>query len=397
MVKLNNAKSLTYQQLDKVPSKPEVQELSRSDFDIKPYLRRSNIRASWQLFTTIAPVAGLWWVVARINQASISISFKGLAILPILILLALFSSRAFSLMHDCGHRSLFRSLWLNKTMAFFLGVLNAIPQKPWSLDHAFHHRHNGNWEIYRGPIDVITLTDYQKLSEINKFLYAFSRHWLMLFPGGFYYLVIKPRLTLIQVTLSFLWSIIEDFIGCLLKKDFANIFVFSGRFRSKNSGYGDTFVEIADLYANNFAVIIIWILMSRWLGAGLFWSCYSVVMTFSAAIFICIFFVQHNFKDSYAHGSYNWSSLLGAVEGSSNLEIPRCLNWFFADISFHSIHHLCDRIPNYHLRACHERNKHLLVNAKIITLTEIPHCFDYILWDSDLQRLTTIEKAKSSC
>ena len=41
---------------------------------------------------------------------------------------------------------------------------------------------------------------------------------------------------------------------------------------------------------------------------------------------------------SYANATAQWSSLRGAVEGSSNLKLPRVLNWFFADISFHSIH-----------------------------------------------------------
>ena len=104
-------------------------------------------------------------------------------------------------------------------------------------------------------------------------------------------------------------------------------------------------------------------------------------------------FVQHNFEGSYANGSDGWSSVNGALEGSSNLEISRLLNWFFADISFHSIHHLCDRIPNYNLRSCHFDNQTLLKNTKNIKLEDIPSCFKYILWDSQLNCLTTIKEA----
>ena len=128
--------------------------------------------------------------------------------------------------------------------------------------------------------------------------------------------------------------------------------------------------------------------MCKWLGAALFWTCYSIIMTASAAIFICIFFVQHNFKGSYANRTQGWSLLLGATEGSSNLLLPDLLNWFLADISFHSIHHLCERIPNYNLRACHNRNKHLLYKAKYLKLHDIPDCFKYILWDEDKQKLS---------
>ena len=374
----------------------EVNPVRRSDFVFTPFLRRSNLRASWQVLATLVPIGGLWCLIPKIDQVIPNTAAKVFALLPVLGILALLSSRAFSLMHDCGHSSLFRSRWLNRSMGFLLGGLNAIPQHPWSRDHAFHHLHNGNWEIYRGPIDVLTLQSYKELSERNKFFYVISRHWLMLFPGGFYYLIIKPRLALIQAIFDYIWSICGEFVDALRKKRFGSLFKFSTRLRSNNSGYGNTFWQLSDLIANNFVVVVSWLLMSRWLGVGLFWSCYSVVMTLSAAIFICLFFVQHNFKGSYASGTEDWSSLLGAVEGSSNLEIPRWLNWFFADISFHSIHHLCDRIPNYNLRACHVQNQELLSESMSLRLIDIPNCFDYILWDETLQKLTTVEKANST-
>ena len=371
-------------------------ELRRSDFFIKPFLQRSDLRASWQLITTIAPVAGLWWLVAIIDQSSISQPLKCFAFLPVLGLLALFSSRAFSLMHDCGHGSLFRTRRLNRLVGFLLGVLNAIPQHPWSRDHAFHHRHNGNWEVYRGPIDVLTLENFEALSKREKLIYAISRHWLMLFPGGFYYLVIKPRLTLIQASVVFICSLGTELLDNLRGKNLGGIFTFSSRLRSNYSGYGNTSEEIIDLIFNNLLVVLSWFLMSKWLGGVLFWSCYSIVMASSAAIFICIFFIQHNFRGSYASNTDNWSPLMGSVAGSSNLDLPGWVNWFFADISFHSLHHICDRIPNYNLRKCHFHNKHLLRNAMTLRLVDIPDCFDYILWDSQSQELTTIQTANRS-
>jgi omega-6 fatty acid desaturase (delta-12 desaturase) len=145
--------------------------------------------------------------------------------------------------------------------------------------------------------------------------------------------------------------------------------------------------------ANNVCVLTSWWLMSRWLGAGLFWSCYAIVMTCSAAIFICIFFVQHNFPDSYAHRTSDWSYFKGAIEGSSNLILPPILHWFSADIAFHSIHHLCERIPNYRLRACHEANQHLLKDCAYLRLSDLPRCFNLILWDSSQQRLVSMAEA----
>ena len=152
--------------------------MKRSDFYIAPYLRRSNARATWQLLSTFVPVALLWLIVQKIDLSSYSPFIKLCSLIPVVFLLALFSTRAFSLMHDCGHNSLFSSRWLNQSMGFCLGVLNAIPQNPWSRDHAFHHRHNGNWQIYRGPIDVLTVKDFQSRNFLNNILLLVAQYQL---------------------------------------------------------------------------------------------------------------------------------------------------------------------------------------------------------------------------
>jgi len=346
--------------------------LRRSDFEFEAYRKSDNRRAFLQVASTLLPVAALWWLVPQVLAGSVP---QRLLLLPILALLVLFSSRSFSLMHDCGHRSLFASRFLNQVFGFVFGVVNGIPEHPWSRGHAYHHNHNGNWDRYRGPSALLSLDQFRALSPFNQRLYAISRHPLMLLPGGFFYLVIKPRISLILA--------LVDRIASRLK----------GPGAAPAKRYQPTQAELADLVANNVLVLASWWAMAQWLGVGLFWSCYAIVMTFSAAIFICIFFVQHNYPGSYASGNEGWSYLEGAVSGSSNLELPWILNWFSADIAFHSIHHLCERIPNYRLRQCHERNAHLLVGAKRLRLSDIPGCFRFILWDSKDLRLISLADA----
>ncbi len=375
--------------------KTNKKEIRRSDFVIAPYLGRSDARATWQIISTIIPVGFLWFLIDWVNRTSSSALIKSLELGPIIFFLILLSSRTFSLMHDCGHNSLFKTSSLNKSVGFLLGVLNAIPQHPWSRGHAFHHKHNGNWDKYRGPSALLTLEDYESLPSLNKKIYAISRHPLMLFPGGFFYLIIKPRLTLAAGIIEFIYLFIKNMIENEESKTVEKSRGIVERIKSHKSNYWYTSGEFLDLTANNFLVILSWLLMSKWLGTGVFWSSYSIVMTISAAIFICVFFVQHNFNNSYAHGSNNWNYVKAAVEGSSNLDIPRWLNWFFADISFHSIHHLCERIPNYKLRECHYKNIDLLNEVKVLGLGDIPNCFDYILWDSKSESLTTIKGAKA--
>jgi omega-6 fatty acid desaturase (delta-12 desaturase) len=369
---------------------------------LEPFRRASDARAAWQLLNTLGPVALLWMLIGWIAHTPSVVAALPLPaplalpmlLLGPLVLLVLFSARTFSLMHDCGHESLFRSRWLNRAAGFLLGVINAIPQHPWARGHAFHHKHNGNWERYRGPSALVTLAHYRSLPAHQRWFYGFLRQPLMLIPGGFFYLVIKPRLALLLGSGEFLIRTGRALTDAVVARGWRGLAQLPALVRQHRSSYWYTSGELADLVANNVLVLTSWLLMAHWLGAGLFWSCYALVMAFSAAIFICIFFVQHNFEGSYAHGSADWNYLRGAIEGSSNLELPPILDWFSADIGCHSIHHLCERIPNYRLRACHERNATLLEGSRRLRLADIPGCFAYILWDDDGDRLVTVAEAE---
>jgi omega-6 fatty acid desaturase (delta-12 desaturase) len=380
---------------------PAAPPLRRTDFELSPYRNPSDARAAWQLLNTLGPVVLLWALIGWIAHTPGALAWLPvprplalpLALLPVLTLLVLFSARTFSLMHDCGHDSLFRHRWLNRVAGFLLGVINALPQHPWSRGHAFHHKHNGNWDRYRGPSALLTVARYRELTPRQRWFYGFLRQPLMLIPGGFFYLVIKPRLQLLLGAAEFVIKTSRALATGVVERGWRALAELPAMVRNHRSSHWYTAGELVDLVANNTLVIASWLLMAQWLGAGLFWSCYALVMSFSAAIFICVFFVQHNFEGSYAHGSDDWSYLRGAVEGSSNLELPAILHWFSADIGFHSIHHLCERIPNYRLRACHQRNAHLLSASRRLRLADIPGCFAYILWDDAGNRLVTLAQA----
>ena len=147
-------------------------KVNRSDFLIKPFLKRNNIRACNQIISTIFPIISIWLIVHQIIIQPFPLLIKGFLLVPFIVLLTLFSSRTFSLMHDCGHNSLFTKRKLNRFCGFLLGLVNGIPQKSWSIDHAFHHRNNGNWEIYKGPIDVLSLEDYNSLTKREQIFYC---------------------------------------------------------------------------------------------------------------------------------------------------------------------------------------------------------------------------------
>ena len=356
---------------------PATTTLQRSDFELKPFLERCNKIASWQIANTLIPYALLWWL------AVLSLRHQPLLLLPVLALMVLFLARCFSLMHDCGHHALFRNRSTNRWIGFLLGVVAGIPQLPWSKGHAFHHRHNGNWEKYKGPSALVSIATYKQFRPRQQALYRWLRHPLMLLPGGFFYLVIKPRLELI----AGLAELLPDAFASWRQNPHLSLTTILS---SHSSRWWHSPEEFRDLLLNNLAVITAWLAMASLLGTQTFWLIYAPVMACAAAIFICIFFVQHNFPGSYAHRSDNWDPLDGTLRGTSELDLPPVLNWFSADIGCHAIHHLCEAIPNYRLRACQEQNAHLLANVKRLRLQDIPGCFPYVLWDEVGGTLTTI-------
>ena len=363
--------------LDRPAAHPTPGSPKRTDFELKPFLDSNNWVGAWQIANTLVPYGLLWWLaVSCLRQGS-------WLLLPVLALMVLFLARCFSLMHDCGHNALFRDNATNRWVGFLLGIVAGIPQLPWSRGHAFHHRHNGNWEKYRGPAAVVSAKVYSGYSSTNKTLYRLLRHPLMLIPGGFFYLVIKPRIELLGGLVGLVPHCIKS-LGQSPVPSWREIVA------SHKTSWWHSPEEFVDLLFNNLAVVASWMVMARWLGAGTFWLIYAPVMACGAAVFICIFFVQHNFPGSYAHGNQDWKAMDGAMQGTSDLQLPALLNWFSADIGCHAIHHLCEAIPNYRLQACQKRNAHLLTGVKRLKLGDLPSCFDYILWDESAGRLTTV-------
>lgn len=353
-------------------------EVHKSEFVLSSYMRSDDIRAICQILNTVIPYMLLWWLAIQAALYSIWL------LLPILVLMTLFSVRCFSLMHDCGHYSLFRSKRINRLVGFILGVINAIPQYAWSRDHAYHHKTNGDWERYRGVADFLSTQEFSQLSPYDQRVYQILRHPIMTIPGGFFYLAIKPRLGFMAGIYDFAFHVItcwRTHPGMTLSEIIT----------SHQSKHWPSQAEFWDSLLNNVCVVAGWVILSSLLGPGLFLSLYSIVLTFSAVIFISVFFVQHIYEGSYAHQTAGWNYLLGAIEGSSYLELPGVLKWFTASIGFHNIHHLSERIPNYHLEACHQKNLYLLASVRTLHLSDILGCSKFILWDTAANTLISVQ------
>ena len=126
---------------------------------IKKYSQKSNTKALLQNINTLIPYFALFYL-AMISLESQSYWLAA----GCTLLLSLFIVRIFMLMHDCGHKSMFSNQKLNAIGGFFTGVFVGMPQYVWTQHHNYHHSTNGNWEKYRGPLNILSVNEYSKLS-----------------------------------------------------------------------------------------------------------------------------------------------------------------------------------------------------------------------------------------
>jgi acyl-lipid omega-6 desaturase (Delta-12 desaturase) len=69
----------------------------------------------------------------------------------------------------------------------------------------------------------------------------------------------------------------------------------------------------------------------------------------AGSIGVWLFYVQHQFEDTFWAHDEGWNFHEAALHGSSHYDLPSVLRWFTANIGVHHVHHLCSRIPYYRL------------------------------------------------
>lgn len=109
------------------------------------------------------------------------------------------------------------------------------------------------------------------------------------------------------------------------------------------------------------------------------------ILYVAGVVGIWLFYVQHQFEDTYFAKSEKWDYVSAALHGSSFYKLPSVLQWMTGNIGFHHIHHLGPRIPNYNLQRVHEGNPSLQ-NAPTIGLLTSLRSLRYRLWDEQQSR-----------
>ncbi len=323
-------------------------------------LRESRIHEapSWglalrQLGVSLAGLLGAWatttWLCHQWGPLGL------VALLPA----AGFLLRLFMIQHDCGHHSFVPNPRANDILGRSLGALTLTPYDYWRASHAVHHSAAGDLDR-RGDGDILTLTveEFVALSPRDRLRYRVYRNPLFLFLFG------APFLFLIY-------------------------------YRLPRRGQLSLRHYLLSTAGTNLAVASVVVAGGATLGWPQFGPVYIGTVWISSAIGVWMFYVQHQFEDTYWARTDDWDFFASALQGSSFLEMPRALNWFTGDIALHHIHHLNPRIPNYHLRRFLE-SQALLRDVRPLTLAQGLRATRLALWDHELRKLVPIRSARSS-
>ncbi len=332
---------------------------------IRQFAGATDAQGAWHVAVTLLPLAAIGWLANRYAAQSV------FAAVALTLALALMMVRVFALLHECGHGSVFRSKSLNSVFGFVFGVLSGMPQYVWAQHHDYHHRTNGDWDSYRGPLSTLSVAEFEALSPSAQRSYLRARHIALAPLGGFVYLLFNPRFTWLKGTFA------------------CAVHLLRGQgLDSYKPRYWRSWREYRHMTANNVVLLSLWALVAT--QATNPWTLFAIYLTgvsLSGGFAIALFTVQHNFEQAEANSKDRWDSDRSALSGTSYLVLPGWLNWLTANIGYHHVHHLSAAIPGYALARCHEQYQHLFTTVRRIRLHEIPAHLKCLQWDIDRQQI----------
>ncbi|MVP01902.1 fatty acid desaturase [Paenibacillus lutrae] len=304
--------------------------------NVAPYEKTDTKSSIRQLFNTLVPLVLLWY------GAYLSLSVSYWLTLPLALVTAGFVIRTFIIFHDCCHQSFFKSRLANEIIGTITGVLTLCPYQQWKYSHSVHHATSSNLDK-RGTGDmwVLTVDEYAASPLWRRIAYRFYRN-------PFVMLGLGP----------------------------VAIFLFQYRFNRK----GAKRKERVNTYVTNFSIVALYALLCWAIGWQAFLMVQGPVFFVSGLLGIWLFYVQHQFEDSYFENEEEWSYVKAAVEGSSYYKLPKLLQWITGNIGFHHVHHLSPRVPNYYLEKAHNETPPLQ-KATTITLRKSLQSLRFRLWD----------------
>jgi len=316
------------------------------------YREPSTTRSVVEIVISAGPLIALWVVMWAVFPFSPALS------LILAIPAAGFLVRLFMIQHDCSHGAFFRRRSANDWVGRVIGVFTLTPHDHWQRTHAMHHAGVGNL-AHRGIGDVTTMTvrEYEGLGRWRRFGYRLYRHPLVLFGIGPLY-----------------------------------IFFFSQRLPvglMRGAGWAPWISAMA----TNAAILAVAGIFIAIIGVVPFLAIQVPTAFLAAAAGVWLFYVQHQFEETYWEGDTDWRHSEASLAGSSHYVLPGILRWFSANIGVHHVHHLNSRIPFYRLPEVLQNHPELASVGRL-TLAQSLGCIRLALWDEGRRRLVSFREAK---
>ncbi len=324
---------------------------SRWNAIVARYRQPVTRRSVWQVVNTAGPLFLLWLAMY------LGLRFSYALTLALAVPTAFFLVRLFIIQHDCSHGSFFRSQRANDAVGGAIGVLTLVPYAYWRKTHALHHATSGNLE-HRGFGDVSTLTvdEYRALSRWGRFQYRLYRNPVVL-------LVVGP-----------IWQFI-------LRHRLPTIVPRTWR-RERRS-----------IVRNDLALAALVTVMTLLVGWKAFLLVQLPVTLLAGSVGVWLFYIQHQFEDTYWEHDEDWEFVAASLKGSSYYRLPRILQWATGNIGLHHIHHLSSKIPNYRLQECFDENP-VFKRVTELRLLESLRCVRLALWDEAQGKLVSFREAR---
>ncbi len=311
---------------------------------LAPYKRSHLGKSLFQLLTTGLLFGLGYFLMVR----SLEVSY--LVTVALALPMAGLLTRLFIFQHDCGHGSFFPSRKANDAVGAVLGVVTLTPYRYWRRSHAIHHATSGNLDRREmGDIETLTVDEYLARSRWGRLAYrAYRNLFVLLVVAPLFQFGIKHRLPW-DMPLS--WK--REWRGVLW-----------------------TNAALAGILA-----------LAHWtIGIGTLLLVHLPILVISGALGLWLFYVQHQFEDTYWENHPEWDFHRAGIEGSSFLDLPPVLHWFTGNIGYHHVHHLSSRIPNYSLRRCMAEVPELRHVTRLTALGTL-ECGRLKLWDEETKRL----------
>ena len=316
---------------------------------LAPYARPHLGRSLLGLATSLLPYLALLVLM----YLALDISY--LLVLALAVPAAGFLVRTFIAFHDCAHGSFLPSKRANAWVGAALGLLLYTPFQSWRHNHAVHHATAGDLDR-RGVGDVHTLTvaEYRALSWRGRLGYRLFRTPLVMFVlGPIYGMILNPRLV-----------------------------SRSARPRIRRS-----------VISTNISLAVVVGALCWLVGWREFLLVQTPTVLLAGAVGVWLFYVQHQFEDTYWQSTGDWSYAEAALKGSSYLRLPRVLQFFSGNIGLHHVHHLSAKVPNYNLQRAHDRNP-IFHDVPTLSIWDGLRAVRLKLWDERRGRLVTFAEAR---